>query len=293
MTTKPPLNLTCVKTIFYQDDADEPEAHDPCIWEVERLRLKLDKFKQEKAKLLFTQKTLTLHNQALGALVSELTQKLESERSERKRIEAMYQFLVTNLLREKADLEIMLETIVEHSDLVEELLHEQAIRDPLTGLFNRRYLEKSLERELCRAQLTERSLGLIMIDVDHFKQFNDRYGHDAGDIVLCHLGGLLKTERGALDIPCRYGGEEFMVILPETSLEKTQQQAEHLRKQVKALKLTYLDQTLPRVSISVGVAVFPHHGSQEKDLMHAADMALYRGKTQGRDRVVTASTGSG
>lgn len=289
MTIEPSTNLTCVKTKFYQPHEDESERNPSVLWEVERLRLKLDKVKQEKAKLLCTQKTLMLHTQTLSALVSELTKKLEAERRDRQQTESTYQFLVANLLREKVDLEIMLDTIVEHSDLMEELLHEQCIRDPLTGLFNRRYLTKSLDRELCRAQLTERSLGLIMLDVDHFKGFNDTYGHEAGDVVLRELGWLLKTESGALDIPCRYGGEEFMVILPEASLEKTQQQAEHLRKQVKRLKLTYLDQDLPSISISVGVAVFPQHGLSGTELMQAADAALYQGKTQGRDHVVIAT----
>lgn len=290
MTIEPSRNLTCVKTKFYQAEEDEPEPDTSLLWEVERLRLKLDKVKQEKAKLLCSQKTLMLHTQTLSALVSELTKKLEAEQRDRQQTEATYQFLVTNLLREKADLEIMLDTIVQHSDLMEELLHEQCIRDPLTGLFNRRYLAKSLDRELCRAQLTERSLGLIMLDVDHFKGFNDTYGHEAGDVVLRELGWLLKTESGALDIPCRYGGEEFMVILPETSLQKTQQKAEHLRLEVKRLILTYLDQHLPGVTISVGVAVFPQHGVTINQLMQAADAALYQGKSQGRDRVVTATS---
>lgn len=289
MTIEPSRNLTCVKTKFYQADEDEPESNTSLLWQVERLRLKIDKLKQEKAKLLCTQKTLMLHTQTLSALVSELTKKLEAERRDRQQTESTYQFLVANLLREKVDLEIMLDTIVEHSDLMEELLHEQCIRDPLTGLFNRRYLAKSLDGELCRAQLTERSLGLIMLDVDHFKGFNDTYGHEAGDVVLRELGWLLKTESGALDIPCRYGGEEFIVILPEASLEKTQQQAEHLRQEVKRLKLTYLDQDLPSISISVGLAVFPQHGLSGTELMQAADAALYQGKTQGRDRVVIAT----
>ncbi len=289
MTIEPSINLIYVKTKYYQADENEPVQNDSLVWEVERLRLKLNKFKQEKAKLLFTQKTLMLHTHTLSALVTELTQKLEAERRDRKQVESMYHFLVTNLLREKADLEIMLETIVEHADLVEDLLHEQCMRDALTGLFNRRYLEKSLERELCRAQMTERSLGLIMLDVDHFKRFNDSFGHEAGDVVLRGLGELLQTESGALDIPCRYGGEEFMLILPEASLEKTQQQAEHLRQQVKDLKLAYLRENLPGVSISLGVAVFPQHGLSGKELMYAADTALYQAKTQGRDCVVTAT----
>lgn len=289
MTIEPSRNLTCVKTKFYQADEDEPESNTSLLWQVEKLRLKIDKLKQEKAKLLCTQKTLMLQTQTLSALVSELTKKLEAERRDRQQTESTYQFLVANLLREKVDLEIMLDTIVEHSDLMEELLHEQCIRDPLTGLFNRRYLAKSLDGELCRAQLTERSLGLIMLDVDHFKGFNDTYGHEAGDVVLRELGWLLKTESGALDIPCRYGGEEFIVILPEASLEKTQQQAEHLRQEVKRLKLTYLDQDLPSISISVGVAVFPQHGLSGTELMQAADAALDQGKTQGRDRVVIAT----
>lgn len=289
MTTEPSRNLTCVKPKFYQSDEEESDCNPSVLWEVQRLRLKLEQLKQEKAELLGNQNSLMLHNQTLNALVSELTQKLEAEQRDRRQTESTYQFVVTNLLREKADLEIMLDTIVQHSDLMEELLHEQCIRDPLTGLFNRRYLGKSLEGELCRAQLTERSLGLIMLDVDHFKRFNDTYGHEAGDVVLRDLGWLLKTESGALDIACRYGGEEFIVILPEASLEKTHQQAEHLRQQVKGLKLTYLDQPLPGITISVGVAVFPQHGETRTQLIQAADAALYQSKTQGRDRVVIAT----
>lgn len=289
MTIEPSTHMTCVQTKSYKADQDEPADHSSLLWELERLRLILDKVKQEKAKLLCTKKTLSLHNHTLSALVSELTQKLAAEQGDRKQTESIYQLVVMNLLREKADLEIMLDTIVEHSDLMEELLHEQSIRDSLTGLFNRRYLTKSLDRELCRAQHTQRSLGLIMLDVDHFKGFNDTYGHEAGDVVLRELGSLLNTESGALDIPCRYGGEEFMVILPEASLSKTHQQAEHLRTAVKHLKLTYLDQPLPRVTISVGVGVFPDHGMTATELIQGVDVALYQGKTQGRDRVVIAS----
>jgi diguanylate cyclase (GGDEF)-like protein/PAS domain S-box-containing protein len=174
-----------------------------------------------------------------------------------------------------------------------ESLRRQSIRDPLTNLFNRRYMEESLERELQRATRRATSLALLMIDIDHFKTFNDGYGHDAGDALLCELGAVLQGAIRGEDLACRYGGEEFIVILPEASLEEARLRAETLRATVKGVVVRHQDRTLRTVSLSIGVAAFPEHGRSGKGLLQAADRALYRAKAEGRDRVVAAASEPG
>jgi len=170
-----------------------------------------------------------------------------------------------------------------------ENLREQSIRDPLTGLFNRRYLEESLEREVSRAERKHHPLGIIMLDVDHFKKFNDKFGHNAGDAVLRELGQfLLKHIRGS-DIACRYGGEELTLILPEAPLEILKQRAEQLREAVKHLKVHNPQEMVGVITLSIGVACFPEHGLTGEAVLEAADAALYRAKEGGRDRVAIAS----
>jgi len=169
-----------------------------------------------------------------------------------------------------------------------ETLRMQSIRDPLTGLFNRRYMEESLARELRRAARNRRRLGAIMFDLDKFKVFNDTYGHEAGDALLRKLGGFLRSRTRGEDIACRYGGEEFVVILPEASIEVTQQRAERLREEFKHLSVQHRGRTLGALTLSIGVAVFPEHGTTAEDILHTVDSALYRAKAEGRDRVVTA-----
>ena len=155
-------------------------------------------------------------------------------------------------------------------------LSELSVRDSLTGLFNRRYLDETLERELNRADRNHLSVGIIMLDIDHFKHFNDSYGHAAGDEVLKALGASLKASIRGSDIACRYGGEEFVVIQPEASLEVTRQRAERLRQDAKKLKLSHSGMLLGTVTLSLGVAAFPEHGSSGLPLLAAADAALYR-----------------
>lgn len=171
-----------------------------------------------------------------------------------------------------------------------ETLQQQSIRDPLTGLFNRRYLEESLEREINRASRSQQPLGAIMIDVDHFKQFNDSFGHEAGDLVLRELALFVRQHVRECDIVCRYGGEELTLILPGASLDIAKQRAEQLRSGVKQLHLEYRQQPIGAISISLGVAAFPEHGLTGDEVIGAADAALYRAKTQGRDRVTVAPT---
>ena len=169
-----------------------------------------------------------------------------------------------------------------------EKLRIEAIRDPLTGLYNRRYMEESLEREALRARRRGTPVGILMFDIDHFKVLNDTYGHEAGDRILEKLGSLFLKYTRSEDVACRYGGEEFLLIMPEISLEIVRHRAEELRKQIKdRLRISWQDSMLS-VTISAGVAAFPQHGSEVKQVMSAADGALYQAKRQGRDQVIVA-----
>jgi len=174
----------------------------------------------------------------------------------------------------------------------ETLLRELSIRDPLTGLFNRRYLEETLDRELSRVARNKLPLGIIMLDIDHFKQFNDTHGHEAGDVLLRQVGETLKESIRASDIACRYGGEEFTLILPEASQEITHQRAEQVHEDVKHLQINYDDKILDGVTMSLGVAAFPINGSTPTAILRAADDALYLAKREGRDRVIVAKKSS-
>jgi diguanylate cyclase (GGDEF)-like protein/PAS domain S-box-containing protein len=169
-----------------------------------------------------------------------------------------------------------------------EALRTQSVRDALTGLYNRRYLEEVLEREVRRVARAAQSLGILMIDLDDFKNFNDAYGHEAGDAVLRETGAWLTKGIRAEDFVFRFGGEEFVVILPTADLEASQARAERLRSKMRELTIVYQGQSLGMVTISVGVAAFPEHGSTPKELMAAADAALYEAKRSGRDQVVVA-----
>ncbi|HVO38040.1 MAG TPA: diguanylate cyclase [Spirochaetia bacterium] len=172
-------------------------------------------------------------------------------------------------------------------------LRQLSIRDPLTGLFNRRYMEEALEIEIRRAERKEHSIGIIMLDIDHFKSFNDRFGHAAGDELLQALGALIRTSMRASDIACRYGGEEFVLILPEASEAAARQRAEELRQRTHRMEVKHLDTVLGPVSISLGVGLYPDHGRSRDLLLGAADSALYQAKEGGRDRVVVAETAGG
>jgi diguanylate cyclase (GGDEF)-like protein/PAS domain S-box-containing protein len=169
-----------------------------------------------------------------------------------------------------------------------EALRTQSVRDPLTGLYNRRYLEEVLDREARRAARGAQSLGVLMIDLDHFKSFNDTYGHDAGDAVLRETGASLTRGIRAEDFVFRFGGEEFVVILPTASLEAACARAESLRLKVRDLTVLHQGKSMGMLTISIGVAVFPEHGISPKDLMAAADAALYEAKRGGRDQVSVA-----
>jgi diguanylate cyclase (GGDEF)-like protein/PAS domain S-box-containing protein len=169
-----------------------------------------------------------------------------------------------------------------------ETLRNQSIRDALTGLYNRRFLEESFRREFSRAQRKETPLALMMLDVDHFKRYNDKYGHDAGDEVLRELGRLLSHFIRESDIACRYGGEEFVLLLPGASGSDAASRARGLLAEVRRLDLTFQGTHLGRVTASIGIAVYPDHVRDSETLLQAADAALYAAKAAGRDRVVVA-----
>jgi diguanylate cyclase (GGDEF)-like protein/PAS domain S-box-containing protein len=169
-----------------------------------------------------------------------------------------------------------------------EALRTQSIRDALTGLYNRRYLQEMLEREIRRAVRADQSLGVLILDLDHFKKFNDTYGHEAGDTVLRETATFLAKNVRAEDIVCRFGGEEFVVILPTASLENAKSRAERLRSKLRELTVLHRGQSLGAITMSVGVAAVPEHGTSPKAVLEAADAALYRAKREGRDRVMLA-----
>jgi diguanylate cyclase (GGDEF)-like protein len=170
----------------------------------------------------------------------------------------------------------------------EQRLQEQAISDPLTGLYNRRYLSEFLPRELARSERNATPVAVILIDLDRFKGVNDSYGHEAGDLVLSAVGNLLKGKVRGSDIACRYGGEEFALILPETGLEPATRRAEDIRLAISTLDLKYAGKYLGKIAASFGIALFPDHSHDAEGLLRVADIALYAAKGAGRDRVVVA-----
>ncbi|MBU2098220.1 MAG: diguanylate cyclase, partial [Gammaproteobacteria bacterium] len=166
-----------------------------------------------------------------------------------------------------------------------EALRQQSIRDPLTGLYNRRYLEEAMERELLRARRNKAGLCVLMVDIDHFKQFNDTHGHQAGDLLLKEFGEYLRRHVRAEDIACRYGGEEFLIAMPGTDSNEARERAEMLRQNLISLKVHFQGTTLPTVTASFGAAIFPAHGDDRDALIRSADAALYLAKRKGRNRV--------
>ncbi|HET9835325.1 MAG TPA: diguanylate cyclase [Rhodanobacteraceae bacterium] len=168
---------------------------------------------------------------------------------------------------------------------LQQSLREQSIRDPLTGLFNRRYLEASLPRELARVERRKSHVALLMLDLDHFKRYNDEHGHDAGDALLAKFGATLGNLCRSEDIACRYGGEEFTLVLVDIDAENALQRAEAIRNSTTHIELRHRGQRLPAPSVSIGVAM-SSDGILPEELRRAADQALYRAKREGRDRVV-------
>jgi diguanylate cyclase (GGDEF)-like protein len=171
-----------------------------------------------------------------------------------------------------------------------ESLREQALRDALTGLYNRRYLEERLAQELRRAYRTGTPLAVLLLDLDRFKQVNDVHGHAAGDDLLARFAGLLHDTVRAEDVVARYGGEEFTLVLPGAGAEEALMVAEKVRKRTRRLWIDAGKRRVGEVSVSIGVASYPACGEVPEDLLAAADRALYRAKREGRNRVVVAAS---
>jgi len=222
--------------------------------------------------------TLCVPMIARGETVGLLYLSFQQEKDLTERIKRLAKIVAKQVALAFADLQL------------QENLQNQSCRDSLTGLFNRRYLEESSLRELKRAAREEKPIGVIMLDIDHFKDFNDLFGHEAGDAVLREIGLLLKKMSRESDIACRYGGEEMTLILPDASKENASLKAEQIRQAIKNLRLQYGEELLSSITVSLGVACFPEDGENWDDLLRAADRALYLAKNQGRDRVVSSPT---
>jgi diguanylate cyclase (GGDEF)-like protein len=192
--------------------------------------------------------------------------------------------LMMNIINQKdlAQIEAQTQQIIENN----QRLHQAAIIDPLTGLFNRRYMVVTLEREIHRAIRDKVPMGILMMDIDHFKQINDLYGHGAGDLVLQAIGTCLQECTRKSDIACRFGGEEFVIILPGASQEVVLERAELLRNKAEIFSLEYEGSIIKSISISIGVAIYPEHGINQDRLLINADKALYQAKHCGRNRVM-------
>ncbi|MBA2651321.1 MAG: diguanylate cyclase [Tatlockia sp.] len=173
---------------------------------------------------------------------------------------------------------------------LQELLKVQAMHDPLTDLLNRLYLDQRLEVELNRAKRKSQQLTFILVDLDLFKKINDNFGHQAGDYLLTEFAKFMKNCFRGYDDIYRYGGEEFLILLPDTNGDAALKKAEILRTEIKQLKLKYRGKVLPAISISAGIAVYPDNGTDGRSLIAAADIALYKAKSSGRDKIVSALT---
>jgi diguanylate cyclase (GGDEF)-like protein len=172
-------------------------------------------------------------------------------------------------------------------------MREISVRDYLTQLFNRRYLEESLQREIQRAARGHHTIGIILFDLDQLKAVNDRWGHAAGDLLLQRIAEVSRKLIRGGDIACRYGGDEFVMMLPEAARHVTQQRAERLRQAIHDCSLEYQGHSLGCLTVSLGVAVYPHDGTSAAALLKAADDAMYRAKQAGGNSVAAAVRGTG
>jgi len=189
------------------------------------------------------------------------------------------------------ELEGMVATLhnaLEESKILRKKLHQQAIRDPLTNLYNRRYMEEFLEREIERARRYQHKVCIVFLDIDNFKSINDSFGHEVGDDAIRKISQLAQEIIRGSDVVCRYGGDELVLILPETTLENALDKCEKLRECVSKTDWSELSKGLSKLTISLGVAEFPSHGDTRDIILNSADSALLNAKKNGRNRVVSA-----
>lgn len=260
---------------------------------ISQLRQDIQTLKQEKADLETLLEVIIDHGDLVEAQLQASHKKLKAEIQQRyltqlklQASQEHLQSLVTLLSQEKNDLELILETTIEHSNIVEESLHYDSIHDPLTGLLNRRYLDLVLPQVFHSAQKIQECLSILIADIDYFKLFNDNFGHKAGDVVLKLVSQAVQGVMRTSDLAYRYGGEELVFVLPNTDVEMATIIAEEIRQKIKNLQYEYSYNFLTRITVSIGVAAFPEHTTSCEDLLQLADRALYQAKAQGRDRVV-------
>lgn len=218
---------------------------------------------------------------------SDITDYVEKE----KEMLSVNQELEKRVQQRTAELESTVATLhraLDESKQLREELRQQAIRDPLTGLYNRRYMEEVLDQEINRAIRSKYKFGIVFLDIDHFKPINDRYGHDIGDIALTQVCQLVQAHVRGGDIACRYGGDELLLILPETNLDETLHKSEQLLANVNQNNWGAYSNELAGLTISLGVAEFPTHGSNREQLLKSADTALLNAKKKGRNCIVPA-----
>ena len=170
----------------------------------------------------------------------------------------------------------------------ERTLRRQALRDPLTGLFNRRFFDAGLEQEILRSRRSGSPVSLLILDIDNFKNFNDEYGHEAGDAILRSIGQLLQAQVRGSDVACRFGGEEFVILMPNAPLESAKARGRQILEAIRGQEIPHQGHLLPSLTASLGVAEFPAHASDTEGILEAADNALYIAKRTGRDRMVVS-----
>jgi diguanylate cyclase (GGDEF)-like protein len=231
----------------------------------------------------------------IGDLLRPVARKLQRQMTDLERLNVQLNRCITEtntqleVARSALDQEIKKRLLAEQELTQANLrLRDQAVRDGLTGLYNRRYLEESLDREESRAKRSGQPLGLMLIDIDHFKRFNDTLGHAAGDAVLSAIGEYLISAARGEDIVARYGGDEFVLVMGQASQGTLQERAEKLRHGVQELEIEYDGSRVGPVTLSMGIAIYPHHGESAQAALRVADAALYRAKQAGRNRVVLA-----
>jgi diguanylate cyclase (GGDEF)-like protein len=192
--------------------------------------------------------------------------------------------------RRKTEIELrnanqLLQLQIERIEMLQEQLQELAVRDPLTELYNRRYLQESLEIEFAHPERSSLPTAILMMDSDHLKEINDKYGHKAGDDFLVHISKTIRKSVRTGDIACRYGGDEFVVVLSNVTKETALSRAEKLRKKIASHSIVHRNEKVT-ISVSIGIAMFPEHGSVGEILLQKADQALYEAKRMGKNRVL-------